>query len=113
MLNYTKLQKLLIVIIISFALVSCENNKVELTQEEYKRLIGDITKPQYPKHLIIGNLNKNRSEFLIELGSDGHDYAHNINAGYDAYVCFHYPDCVKCKNRVYYPFYNKVDTLIK
>lgn len=98
MLQYTKLQKLLIVIIIAIALASCENNKVELTQEEYKQLIGDTIKPEHPKTLEIGNYkNINRNKFLIELGSDGHDYAHNIDAYSDSYVAFHYPDCIKCK----------------
>lgn len=98
MLYYTKLQKLLIVIIIAIALLSCENNKVELTQEEYKQLIGNTIKPIYPKTLEIGNHdNTRRNKFLIELGSDGHDYAHNINAHIDFYVAFHYPDCIKCK----------------
>lgn len=33
------------------------------------------------------------------MGSDGHDYAHNVNDYYDAYVCFHYIDCKLCKQR--------------
>lgn len=98
MLYYTKLQKLLIVIIIAIALASCENNKVELTQEQYRQLIGDTIKPEYPQTLEIGN-NKytKRNKFLIELGSDGHEYAHNIDAYSDSYMAFHYPDCKKCK----------------
>lgn len=97
MLNYTKLEKFLLMLGLAIALASCENNKIELTQEQYKELIGDTIKPEYPKQLIIGNLNKSRSELLIELGSDGHDYAHNINDYYDAYVCFHWIECKKCK----------------
>lgn len=60
-------------------------------------IIKDTVKPEYPKYLKIGNNYKTKTEFLIELGSDGHEYAHNINTNYESYVCMHYIDCKKCK----------------
>lgn len=85
-----------ILIILTLFLFSCNDN-VTISKEEYNKLKGDTVKPEYPKHLIIGYLNKSRNEFLIELGSDGHEYAHNINSYFEAYVCFHWVDCKKCK----------------
>lgn len=98
MLNYTKLQKLLIVIIIAITLASCENNKIELTQEQYKELIGDTIKPEYPKYFKIDytGLGYNNDDDGIVLGSDKHEYlvtSYNSNAMNTE----HYVDCIKCK----------------
>lgn len=98
------MKKLITILTITFLISSCETDKITITKEEYNKLIINksefelIIEPKYPKHLIVGNTNKSRAEFLIELGSDEYEYAHNINDYYDAYVCFHYPDCKKCKN---------------
>lgn len=85
------------IIILSLFLFSCNNDTVTISKEEYKELKGDTIKSEYPREFKIGNSNKNISIFVIELGSDGHEYAHNIYSYYDSYVCMHYPDCKKCK----------------
>jgi len=84
-----------IILIIAVFLVSCNENTITIPKEEYNNLKGIKIIP--PKSLQVGNNGKSRAKFLIELGSDGHEYAHNITDYYDAYVCFHYIDCVKCK----------------
>jgi len=89
------------ILLLTFLLYSC-NDTVTISKEEYKQLKGDTLKPEYPKSLRIGsyyNKTNDRTAFLIELGSDGHEYVHNYHAGYDAYVAFHYPDCKKCEKR--------------
>lgn len=101
MLEYTKIQKLLLVIIIGLSLLSCENNKVELTQEEYKRLIGDTIKikPEYPKHIkIYSGIQGQRHDLDgdIYLSSNGHDYL-IIDHGYNSQNVEHYIECQKCK----------------
>jgi len=88
--------KKLITILSVLFLFSC-NESVTISKKEYNKLKGDTVKPEYSKHLIIGNDDENRNKFLIQLGSDGHEYAHNINTYFYAYVCFHYIDCKKCK----------------
>lgn len=81
------------IIILSLLLFSCNDN-VTISKEEYNKLKG-VVKPEYPKELIIGNSGYSKTKFLIELGSDGHEYANNEE--YHGYVCFHYVDCKKCK----------------
>lgn len=96
MLQYTKLQKLLIIIIITITLASCDNNKIELTQEQYKELIGDTIKPEYPKNFKFKSnwLNSNH-RWYIELAEDNHEYLRN--EGHNTFILIHYPDCIKCK----------------
>lgn len=78
--------KKLSVILISFLLFSCVNSqKIEISKEEYDKLKGKT-----PKILKV-----NGWEFKIITGSDGHEYTDN--GGGNAYVCFHYIECEKCK----------------
>jgi len=92
-------------VLILFLTIGCKDeNKslVTISKEEYIKLKGETIKPEYPKYLMIGDHNTNntnKTKFLIELGSDGHEYAHNVDGVYDGYVCFHYPDCKKCIKR--------------
>ena len=82
------------ILILSLFLFSCNDNVI-ISKEEYNKLKGETVKPEYPKKLIIGNSGYSKTNFLIELGSDGHEYANNEE--YHGYVCFHYVDCKKCK----------------
>ena len=51
------------------------------------------------KYLIIGDYHLDRTTFKIDWGSDGHEYAHNVESFMDTYVCFHYIECRKCKKQ--------------
>lgn len=74
--------------------IGCRDNTVTLSKEEYNKLVKkDTVKPLYPKSIKIGD----RFDWEIILGSDGHEYCNND--GGNAYVCFHYVDCIKCKNK--------------
>lgn len=99
LLEYSKLQKLLLVIIISLALLSCgDNNKVTITKEEYSKLTGDTTKNQYPKYFEIDytGLSVLKQQSGIVPGSDNHEYLVTNYGRYDMNV-EHYIECVKCK----------------
>lgn len=90
---------LTLTLLLSIGLSSCENNKVQLTQEQYKHLIGDTIKPEYPKELIIPNPYSGNPElYYIVLGSDSHNYVTNgcVNTA-DWKILFHYPNCKYCK----------------
>lgn len=80
---------------ITILLFSCNNDTVTIKKEEYNNLKGIS---EYPKSLKIGNHNSDRGDFIIELSTDGHDYAHNYNSSYYAYVAFHYIECKKCES---------------
>ena len=78
-----------LILMLSFFLFGCDNDSITISKEEYNQLKG-IKSPTYPKTVIIDG-----QKWSITLGSDEHEYCDN-NGG-DIYVCFHYPDCVKCK----------------
>lgn len=92
------MNKLLFVLVLF--LIGCDDNTVTITKEEYRKLKGDTSKVIEPKIFKIGEKNRGRNKFIVELGSDGHEYAHNIDNSYEAYVAFHYVDCQLCKSRL-------------
>ena len=76
-----------LIFLVPFLIFSCgESEKVEITKEEYNKLKGS----EYPKKVTIDD-----EDWEITLGSDGHEYCDNN--GISWYICFHYPECKKCK----------------
>jgi hypothetical protein len=88
------MKQITILLLFSLLLFSCNNDKIQLTQEQYKQLVGDTIKPEYPK-----TFNINENIYTIWLGSDKHEYYLILEAGYcySKVEYYHYPDCVKCK----------------
>jgi len=82
-------------ILFILTLISCDNNNVTIPKQEYKKLIGDTSRPTYPKpfELYTDGFKGPRGE--IVLGSDGHEYLVTYMDGYSTNT-EHYIDCVKC-----------------
>lgn len=80
-------------------LVSSCNESVTISKEEYNKLKGDTFKPEYPKTVNIINAPKFAdTEFVVYLGSDGHEYQkHKESHVLDQWS--HYADCKKCNLR--------------
>ena len=80
-----------VISILALLIISCTTGSLN-RQENIKPEVEDTS-----KYLIIGNYHLDRTKLKIDLGSDGHEYAHTIDSYMDAYVCFHYVECRKCK----------------
>jgi hypothetical protein len=82
-------------------LVSCgpSSDQVVLSQEDYKKLVGDTIKPEYPKFISIDNSKAGYNtvgQVFISIGSDGHEYQlHEESEMADQWT--HYGGCKKCQ----------------
>ncbi len=88
------MNKLLTIILLFTTIISCSDNNITISKEEYRKLKGDTTRSVYLKTFEV-----DEEKYIISLGSDGHEY-------YSMYICvtgyisnkryFHYPGCIKC-----------------
>ena len=80
-------------------ITSCEKSgTVEISQEEYKQLKGDIVKPKYPKPFELYTNGLGNYEQGIVLGSDQHEYL-VIEFASNSRTVEHYVDCELCAAR--------------
>lgn len=91
------MKNLIIALLTTLFISGCENDNVELTKEQYKQLIGDTIKPEYPKRIYIINHPEHTDEYFnVYLGSDSHEYQrHRESHTNDQWV--HYGNCKLCK----------------
>lgn len=80
--------------------VSCDNNTITISKDEYNQLKG-VKLQSYPKPFRF--LNSTRGTWHIILGENGHEYL--ANEELHEYVCMYYIDCILCAER------NKIDTV--
>lgn len=88
------MNKLLTIILPFTTMISCSDNNISISKEEYRKLKSDTTRSVYPKTFKV-----DEAEYNISLGSDGHEYysMYIATGGYSGHERhFHYPDCVKC-----------------
>ena len=91
--------KYLFLPLIAILLLSCNDNTVNITKEEYNRLTGSAHS-EYPKtfHFMKGSdAEDERPKWQIILGQDDHEYIENTS--FDAYIIMHSPECKLCRNR--------------
>lgn len=87
--------KNIIIILGSLFLYSCNNDRVVLSQEEYRELKNEPI-PEYPKHFELYYGGLEYYETGIILGSDNHEYlVTNADSKYE--TVSHYVDCKLCK----------------
>lgn len=93
--------KLFLTILTTLLLASCgsSSDEVVISQEDYKKLIGDTIKPEYPKTVEVLYTNNTwgvMREFTICLATDGHEYQRHYESDIsDQWV--HYGGCKKCQ----------------
>ena len=86
--------KKLTTILLLFTLLSCGDDTVTLSKDEYNRLKG--IKPKTKRTITFPDGSQaNDCDWEITESSDGHDYLEN-NAG-NGYIIMHYVECNKCK----------------
>jgi len=76
--------------------VSCGDDEVTLSKEEYNKLKG--VSSEYPKSFKFNDEGTNFYGWKIVLGGDSHEYLRS-NYSSDGLVIIHYPDCKKCLSR--------------
>lgn len=80
-------------------LFSCgpSSNEVVLSESDYKKLIGDTIKPEYPKKVGIFNPSDFDAPVIrYYLGDDGHEYQEHVENG-QRNQWTHYAGCKKCQ----------------
>jgi hypothetical protein len=86
--------KKLTTILLLFTLLSCGDDTVTLSKDEYNRLKG--IKPKTKKTITFPEGSRaNNCDWEIIEASDGHDYLENNS--YHGYIIMHYVECNKCK----------------
>ena len=86
--------KKLTTILLLFTLLSCGDDTVTLSKDEYNRLKGIKPKTKRTITFLEGS-QANDCDWEITESSDGHDYLEN-NDG-PGYIIMHYVECSKCK----------------
>lgn len=87
------MKKLITILTITMFLSSCINDKIELKQEQYKQLIGDTIKPEYPKVI-----HTDRFHEIEIIKIENHEYLQGYERRHiSTYFLIHYPDCKYCK----------------
>lgn len=84
--------------ILPLFLFSCGNdNTIEISKEEYKKLKGDTTKPEQSRE-IIWNDHRGREETAYITKIENHEMMYGIYGDDNrAFYMVHYPDCETCK----------------
>ncbi len=107
-----------IIILLSVFLISCKDdidNKITLTKDEYKKLIGDTLKVKYPKTVSMLNKPSNgyyaADNIKVYLGDDNHEYQLHLESHVEDQWT-HYPGCEKCQLN-YAKIISKLDSLLK
>lgn len=89
------MNKILTIILLFITMISCSDNNITISKEEYRKLKGDTVKSEYPKPFYFeGKDSGGGFNWRIELGEDNHEYLRN--SGGNAFVLIHYPNCKKC-----------------
>lgn len=92
------MKKVIVILTVCFLTISCGNNEVTISKEEYNELKG-VSGTTYPKpfQLFDKGMGWDNNEGIV-LGSDEHEYL-ITNWGNNGENVEHYIDCDFCKSR--------------
>jgi hypothetical protein len=85
-------------LILPLFLFSCGNdNTIEISKEEYKKLKGDTATPEQSKEIIWNNINgREQNAYVTKI--ENHEMMYGLYNGWvEGFYIVHHPDCKTCK----------------